>query len=79
MARQIRTQAQIDQVNNDFETFFLPVGASLDLGDFTTYGTTDPVIDLSMVNMSGSSRITHHSVESLVSCSCIRGTTYCLM
>ena len=50
MARQTRTQAQIDQVNNDFETFFLPVGASLDLGDFTTYGATDPAVDLSMVN-----------------------------
>ena len=49
--RQTRTPAQETQVQNDFETFFLPISASLDLGGFTTYGTTDPNIDLSMVNV----------------------------
>ena len=51
MARQIRTQAQIDQVNNDFDLFALPFEASLDVADRTVYGTTDPAVDLSMVNV----------------------------
>ena len=51
MARQIRTQDQIDQVNNDFDLFALPFEASLDVADRTVYGTTDPAVDLSMVNV----------------------------
>ena len=51
MARQVPTSAELMQVSNDFETFFLPFDASLDLGSRTTYGTTDPAVDLSMVNI----------------------------
>ena len=51
MARQQPTSAEQMQVANDFETFFLPFDASLDLGDRTAYGTTDPTVDLSMVNI----------------------------
>ena len=51
MARQEREQSQITQVNNDFETFLLPFDASLNLESRTTYGTTDPAVDLSMVNV----------------------------
>ena len=51
MARQIRTQDQIDQVNADFDLFALPFEASLDVADRTVYGTTDPAVDLSMVNV----------------------------
>ena len=51
MARQQPTSAELMQVQNDFETFFLPFDASLDLGTRTTYGTTDPDVDLSMVNI----------------------------
>ncbi len=51
MARQTRTQAEIDQVNNDFDTFQLPIDASLNLGEFAAYGATDNAIDLSLVNI----------------------------
>ena len=51
MARQTPTQAQRDQVFDDFDTFQLPLDASLNLGNFTAYGTTDPAVDLSMVNI----------------------------
>ena len=51
MARQVPTPAQNTQVQNDFDVFFLPTPASLDLGDRTTYGVTDPAVDLSMVNI----------------------------
>ena len=52
MARQTRTTAEINQVDQDFDVFFLPGGAvSLNLEEYTTYGTTDPDIDLSMVNV----------------------------
>ena len=51
MARQIPTMAELTQVSDDFETFFLPFDASLDLGSRTAYGTTDPAVDLSMVNI----------------------------
>ena len=51
MARQPRTTEEITQVNNDENRFFLPLASSLDVGEFTVYGTTDPVVDLSMVNV----------------------------
>ena len=51
MARQVPTSPELMQVQNDFETFFLPFDASLDLGNRTTYGTTDPDVNLSMVNI----------------------------
>jgi len=51
MARQTRTSAEITEVTNDFDTFQLPIDASLNLGEFTAYGTTDPDIALSMVNV----------------------------
>ena len=51
MARQTRTAAEITAVNADIDRFFLPFDASLDVGAFTTYGATDPAIDLSMVNV----------------------------
>ena len=51
MARQVPTMAELDQVLTDLETFFLPFDASLDLGTRTVYGTTDPEVDLSMVNV----------------------------
>ena len=51
MARQVPTMAELTQVSNDLETFFLPFDASLDLGTRTVYGTTDPAVDLSMVNV----------------------------
>ena len=51
MARQTPTQAQRDQVFDDFDTFQLPLDASLNLGNFTAYGATDPAVDLSMVNI----------------------------
>ena len=52
MARQTRTQTEINQVDQDFDVFFLPGGAvSLNLEEYTTYGTTDPDVDLSMVNV----------------------------
>jgi len=51
MARQIRTTDEIATVATDFETFILPFDASLDLDSRTTYGTTDPEVDLSMVNV----------------------------
>ena len=51
MARQTPSPTELAQVATDLETFFLPFEASLDLGDRTTYGTTDPAVDLSMVNI----------------------------
>ena len=51
MARQVPTVAELNQVLTDLETFFLPFDASLDLGTRTVYGTTDPAVDLSMVNV----------------------------
>ena len=51
MARQIPTQADLDQANADLERFALPFSASLQLNDRTVYGTTDPEIALSMVNV----------------------------
>ena len=51
MARQVPTMAELNQVLDDLETFFLPFDASLDLGTRTVYGTTDPAVDLSMVNV----------------------------
>ena len=51
MARQIPTAEELTQVSADLETFFLPFDASLDLGTRTVYGTTDPAVDLSMVNV----------------------------
>ena len=52
MARQIPTQEQLQAVfDNDFETFVLPADSSLDLGTRTVYGTTDPALDLSVVNV----------------------------
>ena len=51
MARQQPSGPELTQVQGDFETFFLPFDASLDLGSRTTYGTTDPDVDLSMVNI----------------------------
>ena len=51
MARQIPTQAELDQVADDFDTFRLPLDASLRLNDRTVYGTTDPEVPLSMVNV----------------------------
>ena len=51
MARQPRTTEEITQVNSDENRFFLPIASSLDVGEFTVYGTTDPVVDLSMVNI----------------------------
>ena len=49
--RQDPSTPEENQVLADFETFFLPFDASLDLGDRTTYGTTDPGVNLSMVNI----------------------------
>ena len=51
MARQVPSQDELNQVLNDFETFVLPADSSLDLGTRTVYGTTDPSINLSMVNV----------------------------
>ena len=51
MARQPRTTEEIAQVTSDENRFFLPLASSLDVGEFTVYGTTDPVVDLSMVNI----------------------------
>ena len=51
MARQIRTTEETTQVTNDENRFFLPLDSSLDVGAFTVYGTTDPDINLSMVNI----------------------------
>ena len=51
MARQTRTTAEQTAVNNDIFTFQLPIDSSLNLGEYTAYGTTDPDIALSMVNV----------------------------
>lgn len=52
MARQTPTQTELDAVfNTDFDTAVLPADVSLDLGARTVYGTTDPSLDLSMVNV----------------------------
>ena len=57
MTRQVPTMPEEAQVSNDFETFFLPFDASLDLSGAvdgtprTVYGVTDPAIDLSIVNV----------------------------
>ena len=51
MARQVPTQADLDQTAADFDTFVLPVEGSLQLGNRTAYGTTDPAVNLSMVNV----------------------------
>ena len=51
MARQIPTQRELDEAQSDFEAFVLPVQGSLLLNDRTVYGTTDPAVNLSMVNV----------------------------
>ena len=62
MARQTPTTSPVDeraQVQTDFDTFFLPFNASLDLTGTdnandparTVYGVTDPEVELSMVNI----------------------------
>ena len=51
MTRQIPTDAERSQVAGDFDTFGLPVNASLNLRDFGAYGTTDSAVALSMVNV----------------------------
>ena len=51
MTRQDRSMTDRNQVNADFETFFLPFEASLDLEGRTAYATTDPAVNLSMVNI----------------------------
>ena len=50
MTRQVRTSDERTQVNDDFDTFQLPVDASLNLGIFGAYGTTDTSVGLSLIN-----------------------------
>ena len=51
MTRQIRSTIDMNQVAADFDLFQLPFDASLDVQGRTVYGTTDPQVNLSMVNV----------------------------
>ena len=51
MARQIATDDELRAAASDFDTFRLPIDASLNLGTFGAYGTTDTSLALSLTNV----------------------------